>query len=194
MTISPAAPPASKPAIRIAALAARDAIPAGVRAVAAATAARLMLPLIPRGALVALYSPIRSEMDTMPLAQALREAGHALALPLVTSRAAPLAFHAWQPGEPLHAGFGGILQPGGGTPLADPDTLIVPLAAFDRRLHRLGYGAGFYDRALAALRAERPRQAIGLAFAAQEVAALPDEPHDVALDAIVTERCVLQGE
>jgi 5-formyltetrahydrofolate cyclo-ligase len=69
----------------------------------------------------------------------------------------------------------------------DPDVILVPLAGFDRRGHRLGYGAGHYDRALARLIAARPRLVLGLAYAAQAVDAVPAEPHDRRLDAVLTE-------
>ena len=72
-----------------------------------------------------------------------------------------------------------------------PDLLFVPLAAFDRRGHRIGYGAGFYDRTLAALRAEKDVAAIGLAYAAQEVLFVPDDDHDEPLDMVVTEKDVI---
>ncbi len=72
-----------------------------------------------------------------------------------------------------------------------PDLLFVPLAAFDRRGHRIGYGAGFYDRTLAALRAEKEVAAIGLAYAAQEVLFVPADDHDEPLDMVVTEKDVI---
>ena len=68
-----------------------------------------------------------------------------------------------------------------------PDIVLVPLAAFDRAGHRIGYGAGHYDRTLAHLRKSKGITAIGLAFAAQEIAAVPALPHDVALDYVLTE-------
>ncbi len=74
----------------------------------------------------------------------------------------------------------------------EPQVLIVPLLAFDARGYRLGYGGGFYDRTLEGLRARRPVLAVGLAFAAQEVAAVPVEPTDQRLDAVVTETGVTE--
>jgi 5-formyltetrahydrofolate cyclo-ligase len=71
---------------------------------------------------------------------------------------------------------------------------LVPLCAFDRRAHRLGYGRGYYDRALAALAARGPVLSIGLAFAAQEVDRVPTEAHDQGLDYIVTETAILAGK
>jgi 5-formyltetrahydrofolate cyclo-ligase len=74
----------------------------------------------------------------------------------------------------------------------DPEVLIVPLLAWDRRGYRLGYGGGFYDRTLRHLRASRPRLAIGYAFAAQEVPEVPVDGFDQRLDMIVTEAEVLR--
>jgi 5-formyltetrahydrofolate cyclo-ligase len=81
-----------------------------------------------------------------------------------------------------------IREPSDEAPVAEPDLLFVPLACFDRRGHRIGYGAGFYDRTLANLRATKPVHAIGVAYGICEVAAVPYESHDQTLDAIVTER------
>ena len=83
---------------------------------------------------------------------------------------------AWTFGEPLAAGVWGIREPMRDAPEVDPDILIVPLLAFDRRGHRLGYGAGYYDMTLTALRAKKPIVAVGIAFAAQEVDTVPDHP------------------
>lgn len=133
------------------------------------------------------YLPVRSELDPLPAMAALAGLGWRLALPVVAGPGLPLAFHAWAPGEAtVPAGFG--LE----VPAVDaevvPDLLLVPMLAFDARGHRLGYGGGFYDRTIAALRARNGAvRAIGIAFAAQEVPLLPDSETDMRLDAIVTE-------
>lgn len=184
--------PLTKPELRAAALARRAAVDEPTRRTAAAAVAALAVPLVPTGATVALYLPIRGELDPGPLAAALLAGGHALALPVVGDRDGPLGFRAWTPGDALDPGFGHIPQPLAEALVVVPDFLFVPLAAFDRAGHRLGYGAGFYDRTLAALRADRETPAFGLAFAVQEVPALPAEPHDVALDGIVTEAGVIR--
>jgi 5-formyltetrahydrofolate cyclo-ligase len=82
----------------------------------------------------------------------------------------------------------GIREPEAAAPAVDPELLFVPLAAFDRRGHRIGYGAGHYDRALARLRASGPIRAVGVAYAISEIAAAPAEAHDQRLDFILTER------
>lgn len=139
------------------------------------------------GRLLAGYVAMRGEIDPLP---ALRAHRGPLCLPVVTGRAEPLRFRTWQPGEALVAGAFGTREPASGGWVA-PQVLIVPLVAFDRRGHRLGYGAGHYDRTLAKLRATGPITAIGFAWAAQEVAELPAEPTDQALDLIVTEAGVI---
>jgi 5-formyltetrahydrofolate cyclo-ligase len=150
-------------------------------------AERLTLPLKPR--IVAGYRPFRDEIDPLPLMLKLAAGGARLALPVTPPRglASPLTFRAWNPGEALAAGGFGVHEPTGGEAVT-PDLILVPLLAFDRRGHRLGYGQGHFDRTLAGLRAGGPVTAVGLAFAEQEVAELPDEPHDQALDAILTEK------
>ncbi|WP_099903585.1 5-formyltetrahydrofolate cyclo-ligase, partial [Methylobacterium frigidaeris] len=90
-------------------------------------------------------------------------------------------------GDTLAAGGFGLSEPGPDAPVVDPRVLLVPLAAFDRRGHRIGYGKGYYDRALARLDAQGPVLAIGIAFSAQETPRVPDSPHDRPLDGIVTE-------
>ena len=142
------------------------------------------IPTAP-GLTVALYRPIKDELDTAPLAAALREAGATLALPVVQAPAAPLIFRRWDAGTPLAKGAFGAEIPDDTAPEVRPDMLIVPLLAFDARGYRLGYGGGFYDRTLAAI---GPLPAYGWAYAAQAVQAVPTESTDLPLDGIFTER------
>lgn len=135
---------------------------------------------------LAAYWPMRSELDPRAL---LRAHAGVTCLPVVMAPAQPLRFRLWSEGEPLVAGAYGISEPVGHE--VQPDIVIVPLLAFDRRGMRLGYGGGFYDRTLAHLRAVRPCLAIGLGFAAQEHEGLPRAETDVALDGVVTEREVI---
>jgi 5-formyltetrahydrofolate cyclo-ligase len=141
-----------------------------------------------RPRVVAAFSPIRDEPDAGPLLAALQAHGFATALPVVAGRSAPLAFRLWRAGEPLARGALGVPEPAATAPLVEPDLLFVPLAAFDRRGHRIGYGAGHYDRALKRLRAKGPIRAVGVAYSVSEIDAAPDEPHDERLDFILTER------
>ncbi|EKE43939.1 5-formyltetrahydrofolate cyclo-ligase [Oceaniovalibus guishaninsula JLT2003] len=133
---------------------------------------------------VAGFLPIGSEIDPRPAMAALSVP---VCVPVMVGRGLPLRFRRWIPGCTLERGPFGVAVPADGDWLV-PDLLIVPLLAFDRRGQRLGYGGGYYDRTLAALRAAGPVRAWGFAFAAQEVAAVPVGPHDAPLDAIATER------
>lgn len=142
---------------------------------------------------VSAFWPIRSEADPRPVLEWLRDRGVPTCLP-VTRRDAPLLFRAWAPWEPIVPGGFGTLIPPETAPIVRPALLIVPLAAFDRACHRIGYGKGHYDRTLAALAHDGgPKPiAIGIAYGAQEVDAIPATATDVQLDAIVTEHGVLR--
>lgn len=175
--------PVSKTDLRAAALARRDALTPEMRAQAAVAIAALVATLpLPQGPL-AFYWPIRSEADPRP---AVALVAGPLCLPVVTADG--LAFRRWMQGDRLVIGPYGLSEPGPDAELVTPATLIIPLAAFDRRGHRIGYGKGFYDRTLADLPHART---IGLAFAAQEIDSVPDEAHDRALDYVVTEREII---
>lgn len=179
----------SKSALRRAALARRAALPAPLRAAFAARLAEEGLRLAQRwrpGA-VAAYSPIRDEPDALPLIARLAAAGFATALPRTPAPGRPLEFRLWRPGEPLRTGRLSIPEPLDGASPVEPDLLFLPLACFDRKGVRVGYGAGYYDRTLERLRKMKPVRAVGVAFGVCEVAAAPYEPHDQLLDAIVTE-------
>lgn len=181
-----------KDALRRATLTRRDALPADVRVAAAAAIAARPLPVpVTAGAVVAGYMAIRSEIDPAPLMRSFVENGCALALPVVVGRDAPLMFRAWAPGVPLVSAPFGLLEPAAEAPVVVPDILLVPLACFDRTGHRIGYGAGHYDRTLATLRATRPVVAVGLAFAAQEIARVPATAWDARLDLVLTESEVI---
>ena len=182
----------TKTELRRQALARRDALPAAERQQAAETIAARAFPVaIAPGVIVAGFMPMKSEINPLPLLRALADAGARLALPVVAGRGKPLIMRAWGIGEPLGAGVWGIREPEPAAPEVAPDILIVPLLAFDRAGQRVGYGAGYYDRTIAALRARQPVLAIGLAFAAQEIAAVPATPHDAPLDLVLTEREVI---
>lgn len=141
---------------------------------------------------VAGYFPIADEIDVRPLLRRLRDDGHAIALPRVVREGTPLAFAPWREADALLAGPHGTRQPPESAGTAYPDVVIVPMLAFDRSGFRLGYGGGYYDRTLAALRRERAVMAIGIAFAAQEVPSVPHDEHDHRLDWVVTEREALE--
>jgi 5-formyltetrahydrofolate cyclo-ligase len=134
---------------------------------------------------VAGYWPMRSEADPRPIMAGLAARGIPLCLPAIVD--GRLEFRDWPLWGPLVPGGFGTLVPPPDAAIVSPAAFLVPLAAFDARGHRLGYGKGFYDGALAAHPAARR---IGIAYAAQEVERVPAEPHDMPLEMIVTERGV----
>jgi 5-formyltetrahydrofolate cyclo-ligase len=178
----------SKNELRASALARRDALSLQERANAARAIATRMPPLeIMPSTIVAGYAPIRSEIDPAQLMQSFAARDAALAMPAISARNAALAFRAWKKGEALAPGVFGIPEPSATAAEVVPDILLVPLAAFDRAGHRIGYGAGYYDRTLAHLRRQKTVTAIGLAFAVQEIPQVPALAHDVRLDYVLTE-------
>jgi 5-formyltetrahydrofolate cyclo-ligase len=174
--------------LREAAIARRDLMPPDDRVRAARKIGASAFPVtVPEGAIVSGFSPIKTEFNPMPLMRVLAKAGVRLALPIVTGRGKPLSLRAWNIGEPLIAGVWGIREPRPEAPEVAPDILLVPFAAFDRAGYRIGYGAGYYDMTLSALRAKKKTIAIGVGFALQEVKKVPVEAHDQRLDYILTE-------
>ena len=145
----------------------------------------------PEGAAVSGFWPMGSEIDLRPLLEVLSNRGHRIGLPVVVAKEAPLVFREWKPGDILKPGGFNTEVPADDQPEVEPDILLVPLLAFDRQGYRLGYGGGFYDRSLEALRGRGERLAIGVAFAAQEVAAVPRGEFDQPLDMILTEDDVI---
>ena len=160
---------------------------AGVPGAGLALAGHVLAGGAPRaGAVVAGYWPMRGEIDVRPLLLALLGRGHLVVLPETGSRGEALVFRRWRPGVAMVPGRHGTAAPAG--PVGVPDVVLVPLVGFDARCHRLGYGGGYYDRTLAGLPGART---IGCGYASQQVDAVPAMPHDVALDAVATERGVL---
>jgi 5-formyltetrahydrofolate cyclo-ligase len=182
----------TKATLRREAAARRDALPAEARKAAAEAVAVRKFPLaLAPGTIVSGFMPLKSEIDPLPLLRALANAGAVLALPVVIGRGKPLVMRAWQWDEPLAEGVWGLREPKPEAAPVEPDILLVPLLAFDRAGHRIGYGAGYYDLTIAQLRGRKAIVAIGLAFAAQEIAAVPATPRDARLDLVLTEREVI---
>lgn len=178
----------NKNGMRAAALARRDALDDLARAAAAQRfAAFAGIFDIGPNIVIAGYMPMRNEADPLPLMRALAGRGARLALPAVVACDAPLVFRAWRESDALIAGPLGTRHPAETAPQLVPDLVLVPLAAFDRRGHRIGYGGGYYDRTLPALRAQKPLVAAGVAFAVQEVETVPASPHDAVLDVVLTD-------
>jgi len=185
---------AEKKRLRALALGRRAGMGAGVREAASRVAAGHALAALGpvAGRTVAAFAPFRDEIDTAPLTTALRRAGARLALPVIVGRGHPLIFRLWDAAASLTpAGAYGIPEPGPEAPEVIPDVVLVPLAAFDRRGYRIGYGAGFYDRTLHLLRQNNTILTLGFAFACQEVEAVPIESHDEAVDMMITESAAL---
>ena len=181
-----------KAELRRTAVARRDAMSAETRAAAAEAIAARAFPVAARpGTIVSGFMPLKSEINPLPLMQALAGQGARLALPVIAGRGKPLVMRSWKFDEPLDRGQWGIREPKADAAEVEPDILLVPLLVFDRTGHRIGYGAGYYDLTIAALRGRKPIVAIGLAFAAQEVSAVPATPHDARLDLVLTEREVI---
>jgi 5-formyltetrahydrofolate cyclo-ligase len=181
-----------KAALRREAMARRDVLSADARKAAAEAIAARKFPLaVAPGTIVSGFMPLQTEIDPLPLMRMLAEAGAALALPVVAGRGKPLVMRAWHWGDPLAEGVWGIREPKPEAAEVEPDILLVPLLAFDRAGHRIGYGAGYYDLTMAGLRARKAITAVGVAFADQEIPVVPATPRDARLDLVLTEREVI---
>lgn len=137
---------------------------------------------------VSVYWPIRSELNTRPLIEALSGKGYRVVLPVMHKVRCPLVFRDFAPGDDLVKGPYGLSEPADDKTARDPDIIFSPLAAFDRKGARLGYGGGIYDATLSQLRAKKKVVAIGVAYSLQEADGVPTEPHDQKLDYFLTER------
>lgn len=135
------------------------------------------------------YMPIQTEIDPRPSMQSLYDSGHRICLPVIQGRGLPLVFREWEPGCAMIEGDFGALIPRGGE-LLTPDIAIIPLVGFDATGARLGYGGGYYDRTLEALREEAGVLAVAFAFGGQELDEVPVDKFDQRMDAIVTENGV----
>lgn len=171
----------------------REAISEGYATISSRAVVTHVLSLITRDACIAGYQAIRGELDIGVLLRVLAERGNPVCLPVVTQKYSPLSFYVWKPGDKLVKGSYGIATPESSVPQLEPDVLLVPLVGFDKKCHRLGYGAGYYDRTLEGLKKTKAQsKTIGIAYADQQVPSVPVEKHDVALDCIVTERGIIQ--
>ena len=152
--------------------------------IGAALAAYAPALKLSRGTIVGGYHALPHEADPALLLQALVDSGCHIAFPRMVAKDAALEFHRIPDGEVLKPSLFGVHEPAAHWPAVTPHLLLVPLLAFDADGHRLGYGGGFFDRTLAALHVP----AIGIAYAGQQTVSLPHEPHDMALDGILTEQ------
>ena len=182
----------TKETLRNATLARRDAMPAEVRQRGGEIIAARPFPVtIAPGMIVSGFMPLKSEINPLPLMKTLAAAGAQLALPAIAGRGKPLTMRAYAFGDEFARGQWGIREPKPERPEVFPDVLIVPLACFDRAGHRIGYGAGYYDMTIRRLRDMKKVVAIGIAFAAQEIAKVPATERDERLDLVLTETDVI---
>ncbi|MSO54252.1 MAG: 5-formyltetrahydrofolate cyclo-ligase [Rhodospirillales bacterium] len=187
-----------KPPLRTAALARRAAIHAAQGLAAAERLRDHFLAALPdmgvtpvtagRPTVVSAFWSMGDEIDVKPLLAALHARGYVLGLPVVVKRGQPLTFRQWHPTTQLEAVAFGLLQPAADQPDVVPDVVITPLLAFDGRGHRLGYGAGYYDRTLAGLRDRGHVTAVGVGFADQRIDEVPITERDQLLDWMVTDQ------
>jgi 5-formyltetrahydrofolate cyclo-ligase len=189
-----ASPASAKTALRLQMRAVRKDLAASGPGAAELAANHLPEAMLGRYAIVSGYRAQGSEFDPWPLLQRLAAAGARLALPVAVDRDSALTFRAYSSHDRMVPDAFGIPAPPPGAEVVEPDLVIVPILAFDRAGHRMGQGAGHYDRTIATLRARRPPFVLGLAYAGQEVARIPAEPHDQALDAILTENGYIEAQ
>ncbi len=140
---------------------------------------------------ISAYMPIKTEISPLPVMQELCKKEKTLCVPVIQEVGLPLLFSVWTSGCEMVEGPFGAKVPAEGQ-YVDPDVIIAPLVAFDRRGYRLGYGGGFYDRSIEGLLAKKPVVVVGFAYAAQEMPKIPTEPTDQRLDAMVTEQSILR--
>ena len=150
--------------------------------------ARVTAEVATAGKIIAGYWPLGDEIDCRPSLIALSKKGAQTSLPAVAGQGLVLIFRGWKYGDVLEPGPFGTAHPQARSPLVEPDTLLLPLIAFDIQGNRLGYGAGYYDRTVGALRAQRKMLVVGLAYDEQEVPAVPAAAHDQRMDAIITDK------
>ncbi len=149
---------------------------------------------IPESSMISGYLPIGSELSPLHTMCVAHQIGHTICVPVVVGDSQPLKFRTWSPESKLKKGRFGVKTPVDGA-WVEPEYLIVPLLAFDERNYRLGYGGGYYDRTIAAIRksqASETMMTIGIAFDAQQFASMPVGPFDQRLDLVITERRVIK--
>ena len=178
---------ALKAELRQASLSRRDALDPEARRAGSLRIAHavLALPDLAEARIVSAFWSIRSEVDTRPIMEGLFARGQRVVLPQVTPEG--LVFREWHAGEALVPGKFGLSEPRADLPPVDPDALVVPLAVFDRRGQRIGYGRGYYDGAITRLSRSGPVLTVGIGFACQEIETVPAESHDRPLEHLVTE-------
>ena len=154
-------------------------------------AANVAVEIPAAGNIIAGYWPLGDEIDCRPALGALKLAAAQVALPVVAGQGQVLLFRSWCPGDELQPGPFGTAHPTPRAGVIVPNILLLPLIAFDATGHRLGYGAGYYDRTVADMRQDRAIVVVGIAYDEQEVEAVPADRHDQRMDAVITDRRTL---
>lgn len=138
--------------------------------------------------IIAFYYPINNELDCLPLLEKLRVKNHEICFPVTKNKNCSMIFRLWQLGEELIDGEFDIKTPNDNALILQPDIIIIPLVAYDKKGNRLGYGKGYYDRTIAQM--DKKPLLVGYAYAMQQVEHIEHESHDVPLDYIVNEKQV----
>jgi len=136
------------------------------------------------GRIVGVYWPFRDEPDLRDWTIRVIERGGRAALPVVIQKGWPLEYRIWSPGDPLEHGAWNIPSPSRG-PAVQPDVVVAPVVGFDEAQYRLGYGGGFFDRTLAAMR--RKPVVIGVGYAEARIPTIHPQPHDIPMDVVLTD-------
>lgn len=136
------------------------------------------------GRIIGAYWPFRGEPDLRDWMIRVIERGGRIALPVVIRNGWPLEYRIWSPGDPLERGVWNILSPSRG-PAVQPDVVIAPVVGFDDADYRLGYGGGFFDRTLAAMR--RKPMIVGVGYAESRIPTIHPQPHDIPMDVVLTD-------
>ncbi len=141
--------------------------------------------------IIAGYWPLKDEIDITLVLEILEENGHSLCLPRIQQHDKDLSFRRYKRGDKLYKHSFGVMEPADLAALLQPDVVIVPLLAFDKSGHRIGFGSGYYDRTLRQLQEISEVIAVGVGYDFQQIDRIPSEPHDIKLDCVVTDKGVL---
>jgi len=183
--------PTDKPTLRRQLIVARQTMDSPLRKAAEKSIGSHIAQRIAPNDVVGGYCAINGEVDVFELLGRLFAGGQRLCLPVVVGPGQPLVFKAWKPSDGLKAGAYKVLCPVETAENLEPDVVLVPLVGYNALGFRLGYGGGYYDRTIEALRKRsKPVHILGIGFSQQSLADMPVEPHDQRLDAIITENGV----
>ena len=143
--------------------------------------------------IIAGYYPSNYEVNILELLETAKEHSYKIALPVIKSPST-MNFKKWVYKQPLYLNNFGILEPKDTNKNVIPDFVLVPLVAFDNNLNRIGYGKGYYDRALKKISEIKKNSIfVGIAFSFQKCKKIPVNTHDVKLDYIFTERGIISS-